>query len=430
MGMMFPEYKKQYKRLLSLSNLNLHAYTDVKADLKHSLKRIRAFLKLLGSPEKKMQIIHVAGTSGKGSVVNMLREVLHADGRKVGAYLSPHTTSYVERFYISEELIDPNQLAKNIKDMLEVYEAFLKKNDIPLSFFELSTCLTFLSLERAGMDWCVLETGCGGRYDATNAIPTPRVAVITNIGKDHTELLGGTLAKIAKAKAGIIKKKGIVYCGETRPSLKKVFCKEAIKKDAALFFVSPPSKRLVFEELGAHQQHNAKLVEKVAQEIGIKADVIEKSLKTTLPLPCRFEMMQRKPRVILDGAHSPQKIKSTAALMKSLPKPVHVIFGCTASKDAEAMLKELSAVASRVSVTRFSTTFRKAALPNALLKLVPPGKRSGSFLRQEDALGHAMDRSKGRGTIVVTGSLYLAGEMRSKWISEEDILKNRSSFLK
>jgi len=424
---MFAEYKTEYEKLLSLTNLSVRPYTDSKTELKRSLERISTFLETVGSPEKKLKIIHVAGTSGKGSVVNMLREILHEDGRAVGAYLSPHTTTYLERFFYKDTLIDPEVLGKSMKHLLEKYEHFLNFHSTPLSFFELSTCLAFYALKQAGAEWLILETGCGGRFDATNIIPTPRVAVITNIGKDHTEFLGNTLSSIATAKAGIIKKGGTVFCGETRPSLKKIFCKEAIKQDSALFFVPPPSKRHVFEELGAHQQHNAAVCMKVARELGIEKKTIQAAFRKTKTLPCRFELIEDKPRIILDGAHSPKKIEATVTLVKTLPKPIHIVFGCTATKDAEGMLKILSKVATRITTTRFKTSFRKAALPHALIELVPEAKQSSAFLDFEDALKHAKKRSHGRGTIVVTGSLYLAGEIRSLWVSEEDILKSKSS---
>jgi dihydrofolate synthase/folylpolyglutamate synthase len=424
---MTANFHTTYKKLLSLNNLQVSNYTDSPKELARSLKRVKSLLNRLGDPQKKLEIIHIAGTSGKGSVVNYLHEILRADGRSVASYTSPHTTSYLERFRVGDKLIDPKILIACIDELFEAYQKMLADEPDELSFFELSTVLAFFAFHRAGAEWCVLETGCGGRSDATNIIPTPRVAVITNIDKDHTEILGTALTDIAYEKAGIIKKGGVVFCGETRPVLKKVFMKEAVEKDAALFFVNPPSAKKVPNKYGRHQQHNAALAEAAALEVGVAPEVIVNSLQTTIPLPCRFEAIQTKPLIILDGAHNLAKIKTTVDLIKALNQPVHVVFGCTATKDAAGMLKLLSPVAKTITTTRFATNFRKVANPATLLASVPKAKRAGFFLDHAEALIYAKKIAKSS-PIVITGSLYLAGEMRAAWVSEDEILAKHSSF--
>ncbi len=424
---MSTEFQTAYKKLLSLNNLQVHNYSDSPRELARSLDRVRSLLSALGNPEKKLEIIHVAGTSGKGSVVNYLHEILLADGKAVASYSSPHTTTYLERFRVNDKLIDPKLLAKSINELIATYEKMLAQEPDELSFFELSTCLAFYAFVQAGAKWCVLETGCGGRSDATNIILTPRVAVITNIDKDHTEILGTALTDIASEKAGIIKKGGMVFCGETRPALKKIFMREAVEKDAALFFVNPPSAKKVRSEFGRHQQHNAALAEAAALEVGVSPEVITKALETSRPLPCRFESMQIKPLIILDGAHNLAKMKTTVDLIKTIGQPVHIIFGCTATKDAIGMIKLLQPVAKTITTTRFDTTFRKAANPATLLADVSKAKRAGFFLDHSQALAHVKKIAKNQ-PIVVTGSLYLSGEMRENWITEEEIIANQTSF--
>jgi dihydrofolate synthase/folylpolyglutamate synthase len=311
--------------------------------------------------------------------------------------------------------------------MIEVYEDFLPKHGA-LSFFELSTCLAIYSFNKAGAEWCILEAGCGGRYDATNVIPKPVVAIITNINKDHTEILGNTLSQIAKAKAGITKKHGLVLCGEIRPSLKTIFQKEALKKDASLFFIPPPATSQLAENFGYEQEHNAALAIHAAREIGISKTVIERATKNLRRLPCRFETMQADPVVILDGAHSEAKMESTIKLIKSLDKPVRVLYGAVHNKDSASMLKALSGVATNISTTRFSTSFRKAAAPHELLRLVTSKKRGRAYLDACQALNEEIKALKGKEILVVTGSLYLSGELRAKWIPEKQILKQASSF--
>ena len=316
------DFTTAYNRLLSLGNLVTKPYTDSKKELRTSMKRMRAFLDHLGAPDKSLTIVHVAGTSGKGSVTSMIRQILHADDRSVGSYTSPHTTSYLERFSLGDKLMDPANLAKAIDNVIERYTTFLHKESTPLSFFELSTAIALYAFAKQGVTWCVLETGCGGRFDATNVVHTTAASVITNIDKDHTEILGKSLTDIARAKAGIIKKNGTVFCGEMRPAIRKIFMKEAIKHSAALFFVHPPHKPILSDTLGAHQQHNAALAMAVCEELGISPDASKKALKTVQLMPCRFETMQTSPRVILDGAHSPAKIKALVRQLEKIEGPI------------------------------------------------------------------------------------------------------------
>jgi len=441
---MSKQFKITYDKLLSLTNLQLKPYSDSKAELERSLDRTRALLKQLGSPDKKLKFIHITGTSGKGSTANMLHQILFEAGEKVGTYTSPHTTSYLERFQTGDKLIDPKILSDSIEEVISAYEQILEKGSDELSFFELSTAVALHAFVKAGIKWCVLEVGCGGRYDATNVIPTPRVAIITNIDLDHTELLGNTLSEIAYEKAGIIKNNGVVFSGETRPTIRKIFMKEAIKNNAALFFIDPHhdvgARRALPLQFGSHQQHNSAIAEAVARELEIPDEIVAKALQSTKLLPCRFETIQKNPTVILDGAHSPAKIKTTVAMIKNQNLKPHIIFGWTSTKNPEEIIKQLALVAESITTTRFDTQMRKAANPFKLLGLVPKSKRTSAFLDWRDALEHveklvkfggARPGSAGKSdTIVITGSLYLSGDMRAHWIPEEQIIKNRSSFKK
>jgi dihydrofolate synthase/folylpolyglutamate synthase len=213
-------FNEAYQKLLSLSNLQTKQYTDSKEELKKSLIRTKRLLASLGNPEKELQFVHVGGTSGKGSVANYIQTALQKSGHSAGVYTSPHTTSYIERFRMGNRLINPARLARHINDITGAYEKLLEAGESPLSFFELSTVIAIYAAKQESMEWCVLEVGCGGRYDATNVIPGKKFAVITNIDKDHTQILGDSLEKIAHAKAGIIQQGTTVICGETRPKLK------------------------------------------------------------------------------------------------------------------------------------------------------------------------------------------------------------------
>jgi len=420
---------KTYDDFISLTNLSGKIYHSSEKELKASLKRTRAFLKYLKNPDKKLKFVHITGTSGKGSVASMIHKILHTSGQNVATYVSPHTSTYLERFHYNDQLVDADTLNRSMLEVINAYERFLKKGS-PLSFFELSTCLSIYTFARIGAKWCVLEAGCGGRWDATNVIDTPELAIITNINKDHTEILGDSLAQIAKEKAGIMKKKGVVLCGETRPSLKKIFTEEAIKCNAALFFVPPPQKVDFDKDKGSAQQHNAAIALNAAKELNIDKELAHRALSQYKALPCRFETIQTEPTVILDGAHSPAKIKATVERIKHFDKRVHVIFGCKASKNIKEMIDQLIPISSSITTTRFTEIFAKAANPNDLLERIPRKRRGGSFLFPDDALEYALKRAKPSDIILVTGSLYLTGELRKKWIPEDTIINHGNSFPK
>lgn len=421
------QFQEAYKKLISLSNLQTTSYSSSPQELEASLRRTKKLLRLVGTPEQHLRFVHITGTSGKGSTAYMMHEILRQSGISVGTYLSPHTTSYLERFLVNDRLIDPKIIVKGIEVMTSAY-ATLLKDESPMSFFELSTVLSIYAMERAGAKYMVLEVGCGGRYDATNVIPAPEIGIITNINKDHTKLLGDTLAQIAYEKAGIMKNRSTILCGELRPALKKIFTKEAIKKSSALFFIPPPTEDKVPAHLGKHQQHNAALAERAAQELGIDQETIDKALQSIRPLPCRFETISTKPRIILDGAHSRAKMEATANQLREIKGDVHILLGHVVDKPGDDFIKLLAPMAKMIHTTRFTTAVRKAANPVALLKQVPKRKRGESFIDPVVALNAIKKTLKKGDVLLITGSLYLAGELRSRWISEEKILQSQSSF--
>jgi dihydrofolate synthase/folylpolyglutamate synthase len=423
-------YSGLYDELLSYGNLARFGYRDSRAELEKSLKRTRAFLDALGSPDRDLTLIHVTGTSGKGSVCFAIHQILQASGKSVFTYLSPHTTSFSERFLLNDGLASEEVITEAMREMIDLYKTFFKSNS-PLSFFELVSCLGLVIAKKAGATHAVIEVGLGGRYDATNVIRTPEVAVITNIDKDHTDVLGNSLKKIAFEKAGIIKKDGVVICGEARPGLKSIFKKEAIEKSAALFFIPPSTPSPEISESARHRAHNASLALRAVLELGIDETVARTALQSARRLPCRFETVSDSPLIILDGAHSPAKMKTTAETIKSLGMPVHILFAAAQNKDVKDMLAPLTEVAETISTTRFSLRERPVHHPVELLKLVPEALRGDAFLSPFDGLAKLREKqkeAKGRFAIVVTGSLFLAGELRNLWYPEAEIRKQATSF--
>lgn len=413
---MFEAYHDAYQRLLSLQNLELPWKHSDQASLEASFVRLRQMLARLGNPHAGMRYIHVAGTSGKGSVTQLIHDMLRADSRTVASYTSPHTTTFLERFRVNDTLIAPEDLVDAIDDVLAAYQAHIDAGLQPLSFFELSMCIAFVAFANAEVAWCVLEVGLGGRWDSTNVIPHKDVAVVTNIDLDHTEVLGTTREEIASEKAGIIVPGCEVVTGESRAAVRRVITDAARAVYAPVTLVRMPNDD--------HNLHNALVAAAAAQVVGVPMDAIEFALEEHHRLPGRFETVQQEPRVIIDGAHNPAKMLTTIRQMK---KNATVIFGCKDAKDAKTMLRELAKIAKVIHTTRYSVGRGAPMNPATLLAMVPKAKRGEAFLFAHDAVAYTLAHAKPTDTVLVTGSLYLAGEVRTRWVAEEDILRNRSS---
>ena len=299
------------------------------------LERISAILDLLGNPQDKLNCVHIAGTNGKGSVCSIIASVLNEAGKKVGLYTSPHLFKYTERIKISGKDISDDDFAKYVYEISTLAE----KNNIDLTEFEILTAVMFKYFADNEVEVAVLETGLGGRYDATNVIKHPLCCGITHVDFDHTERLGDTLDKIAYEKAGIMKKNCpcIVFEG------KEVYYDCAFEVGALLEVISPITQVSGLSLLGLHQQENLSLAIAVIEKVcpNIAQDVIKKGLEN-VKHPGRFQYIKEK-NLIIDGAHNPNGIKS---LVESLDyyypeQKRRIIFGCLRNKDYKSMLKML-----------------------------------------------------------------------------------------
>lgn len=311
------------------------------------LERISAILELLGNPQDKLNCIHVAGTNGKGSVCAILASILNEAGKKVGLYTSPHIFKYTERIQICGKQINDLDFSQYVFEINNLAQ----KNNIDLTEFEILTAVMFKYFSDNNVEVAVIETGLGGRFDATNVIKKPLVSIITHVDYDHTERLGNTLDKIAHEKAGIIKPNCpcIVLEG------KEVYYDVAMEVGAELEIISPLSPQArrwgigegqAFALKGTHQQENLSLalaaIEKCFPEI--TSEQIECGL-SNVKHPCRFQYIKEK-NLIIDGAHNPNGME---ALVKNLniyyPNiPKRIIFGCLRNKDYEKMITTLTAL--------------------------------------------------------------------------------------
>ena len=276
------------------------------------LDRMRALLNLIGNPQDKIKVIHIAGTNGKGSVSAIFAEILKSAGYKTGLYTSPHLVEYTERIKINNSDISQEDFAFYTSEICTLAE----KNNIDLTEFEILTAVCFKYFYDKKIDYAIMETGLGGRFDAVNVIKKNELSIITSISLDHTDRLGATIKEISFEKAGIIKDNSVVIINENNLGLeviKKIteekHSKLVIVKDIPIQYengcntVVMDGKSYPFSLLGLYQQKNLPLAVKGAQLLNIPENEIFNALKN-VKWGARFEYIKEK-NLIIDGAHNP-----------------------------------------------------------------------------------------------------------------------------
>lgn len=299
------------------------------------LERISAILEILGNPQDKLDCFHIAGTNGKGSVCAILASVLQEYGKKTGLYTSPHIFEYTERIKINGEDISKEDFAYYVTNICEIAD----KNQIHLTEFEILTAAAFKYFADNNVDVVVLETGLGGRFDATNVIKKNLCAIITHIDLDHTERLGNTKDKIAFEKAGIIKPNCPVVTSEGYEAIKDA----ADEQNSLLLFTAPFADTTNLSLKGTYQQENLALALTALKLVfpEISQSIVDEGLKK-VKHPCRFQVIEDK-NLIIDGAHNPNGI---TGLRESLDyyypdKYRRFVFGCLRNKDYKKMMEIL-----------------------------------------------------------------------------------------
>jgi len=308
---------------------------------KKDLTNIQAFSKVLDRPEKKYPSIHVAGTNGKGSTSHMLASVLQSAGYRVGLYTSPHLKDFRERIRINGEPIPETE----VTEFIQAHKDFL--TDQQLSFFELTVGMAFGYFAAKKVDIAVIEVGLGGRLDSTNIIQ-PLVSVITNIGYDHMQFLGNSLADIAGEKAGIIKHKTPVVVGETQQDIVDVFSTIAEQKEAPIYFADQLISDNYKSDLkGVYQQKNIKTVVQTCnllQDMGFS--IPEQALRAGLMhivqntgLKGRWQVLQTNPKVICDTAHNQEGLSLVMEQLEKEPfENLHIVLGMVNDKALDSIL--------------------------------------------------------------------------------------------
>ncbi len=362
------------------------------------LDRITQILKLLDNPQDSLKCIHVAGTNGKGSVCSILSAILTASGKKIGLYTSPHIFKYTERIKISDNPISDSDFAEYVFDISKLAD----KNNIDLTEFEILTAVMFKYFADKKVDVAILETGLGGRFDATNVIKSNLCAIITHIDFDHTERLGKTIDKIAFEKSGIIKPNCPCIAAENFEVFKNI----AAKNNSSLKIASEVKTADNFALKGVYQKQNLSLALNAINTVfpDIDKSAIDTGLKNVKHI-CRFQYIKDK-NLIIDSAHNPNGIK---ALRQSLDfyypdKKRRFIFGCLKNKDYPQMLQTLFKPDDEVYFYKFNN--KNSCQTSDLRKVCP----ISSLELLDDT---RINFNDGKLT-VICGSMYMIVELTQK----------------
>ncbi len=431
-----------------------HAYLASLASEAHltrttlRLERITRLLSLLGNPHHDFQSIHVVGTAGKGSTATIAAELLRAHGKSVGLHVSPHLQVIHERMQVNGRLIDESTLARLVTLVAPLCAQV--ESELALgkpTYYETTLAIAFKHFAEQSIDYAVVEAGLGGRCDATNVL-LPRVLAYTNVHLDHQRLLGSTVESIARDKAGAVKE-GVPVCTAAEGHALDVLTQACSAHHAPLLVygrdfschtIVCTERKTTFDMhigdttfpslhtplLGGHQAVNAALAcASVSVALGgVRESAVRRAL-ASVSIPCRFEIVQHSPLVVLDGAHNPAKMKALSRTLSLFPRPVRAVFAIAADKDAREML---SAILPRVREVTFTTIEGERLFwnPADLAQLAGRGTIEVSW---KNAVKQAISLASRDDMVVVSGSFRLAGAARQWWVSNEEALSRGSLSL-
>lgn len=385
------------------------------------LERIRLLLELMGNPHKKMKYIHIAGTNAKGSVCAFLQASLTHSGLKTGKYTSPNLIKVNERISIDGNDISDSEMTALLSEIEEkACEVEKSLGEYP-SQFEIWTAMAFLYFKIKNCDIVILETGLGGRFDATNVIEENVMSIITKIALDHTEYLGDTVEKIAFEKCGIIKKNSIVVSARQEKAAEEVIKKRATEENNKLYFAKE-TKSGEFSDIyekygdvflslgGLHQLENASIAVTALKALGINEKSIEYGL-THAAHNARFELISKNPPVIFDGGHNPDGIASLKSSLLRYYGSDKKIFVCAfmKDKDIKSSLELIKPLAEEICFTRVKGNERSAS-EKQLFDIADSLNIKHSFFENAgDAVNYSLGKNR---TVVICGSLYLYKDIK------------------
>ncbi|MFD1957660.1 bifunctional folylpolyglutamate synthase/dihydrofolate synthase [Paenibacillus thailandensis] len=422
--------------------------------IRPGLERIEKLLERLGNPHRRLKFIHVAGTNGKGSTCAYLTSVLLEAGYDVGTFTSPYITKFTNRFQYNGKDIEEETLLK-LANMLKPHVEELAASELGSpTMFEVSTALAVLFYAKVTFpDYVVWETGLGGRLDVTNIV-TPVISVITNIGHDHMDRLGNTIAEIAYEKAGIIKSGVPVVSAVTQPEAIEVIRRTAKEKKSTLYLLGEQFSESVIEaneneqrfrfdglfrsidELaislnGAHQRTNAAVAVMTLEVLRqyyaliVEDEALELGLRKAA-WPGRLEMISSSPRLLIDGAHNPEGAETLAAALRNTYKHdrIHLMMGMLENKNHRDTIKHILPIVDTLIVTE--PDFRGKMDAAALAGIINSERMEGQtfeLIVEPDwrvALNKLQTLTKEGDLAVVTGTLYLIADVRSFILNNKD----------
>ena len=412
---------------------NLEKKTDRYNTRTYRLDRMQAIMKALGNPQDSYRSIHVAGSKGKGSTASYIASGLEAAGFVTGLYMSPHVSDYRERFtlcgrFVSDDILvsTGNILAKGLED----FHFNDSMGETQPTTFELYTAFAFLLFKQIGCQWAVIETGLGGRLDATNIIQ-PEASVLTPIELEHTDILGDTIAKIATEKSKIIKKDRPSFSAFQVPDALEVFRKEALEKNSDFHYLGDEVSEVTVRHIrfrngystelnlampGLVQAQNCALALLVLRTLGLyREGATEKALEKNA-LPGRMERINWKRTLYLDGAHTQNSMGHLLETFRSMypGRSGICIFGAVAGKNHDAMCDEVLQAFDHVVVCR-PGTFKRSdpkALYELLMSKKRPNQKAVLIEDASEALAYCLNNTEASEPVLAAGSFYLAGVIK------------------
>ncbi|MBE6787496.1 MAG: bifunctional folylpolyglutamate synthase/dihydrofolate synthase [Ruminococcaceae bacterium] len=379
--------------------------------LEPTLDRIKNVLKKLGNPQNDFPAVHIAGTNGKGSVSAMLHSIFKTAGKKTGLFISPFIIDFCERIQINGEFIPSDALVRLSQKVIDT--------KIKLTQFEFITAVAFLWFSEQKCDIAVIETGLGGRLDATNSLTRVLACVITKIGLDHTAVLGDSIEQITKEKCGIIKEAPVIISGNQPKEALQILkqYEPVIPNEKGLTILKSDifGNRYLYDGCefetalsGEYQIENSLIAIETAKKLNIPLEVIKNGIKTA-QFPARMEVISQQPLVVLDGAHNPDGAQVLSRMMENYKGKITAVIGMCKDKNCEEVLAKTLPYCKRavaVEVKNFPRALKSEDLKIMAQKYCP--------CEAFDSYENALESIKGQDVIFVFGSLYLASDMREK----------------
>jgi len=376
---------------------------------KFNLSKIKSFINRLENPHKKIKTIHVAGTNGKGSVSHIIAAIIQSKGLRVGIYSSPHLLDFRERIKINGKYISEEYILKFVNK----HHDFM--NSRSLSFFEMTVGLAFNYFHDQKVDIAIIEVGMGGRLDATNII-TPEISIITNIGLDHTEILGDSYSKIAYEKAGIIKKDVPLLIGEYHPETAPIFKRKAENLGSDIFFVKKSIKDYRSDLVTLYQQQNLNIAINAIKylpdfnfsDIEINSAILK--VKQLTNFIGRWDTISIDPKIVADVTHNIEGYRFMIdQLEKEKYEKLHLVLGFVKEKDVRSIIKLLP---HNANYYLCSPSIERAMPLDELCDLAKESKINfKSYTSVINALNAAKENYKSDDLIIVSGSTFVVAEI-------------------